>query len=147
MKALIAIVTILGFISGMISGASFMAIASADPLDVNSARVWVDPRVEEFAYIHDLIANQLDSADDITVSVEYTGPAYVKQDTTHVVAFVNNLDRSIAVYANTKSEWPDQKTAVAILSHSEEDRDMVTRILRFIREVHAWQAANPIRGQ
>ena len=120
--------------------------AMAQPPDVNAARVWVDPQIDEHAYLHDLIANQLEPADDIAVTIETTGPAYVKQDATHLVVFLSKTDRSIAVYANSEAQWPDQETAIEILSESAGSRDMVARTLQFIRQTHQWQQENPIDG-
>lgn len=133
MKLLIVLLSMLLLLAPM---------ANAEPADVTKARVWVDPRVDEYAYIHDMIANALDPADGITVTIYEYGPGLVQADTTHVIAYVNAFDRSIAVYGGT--EWPDHDTAVEILARSEESRDPVDRILRFIRDVHAWQSKHSI---
>ena len=111
--------------------------------NVTKRQVWVDPRIEDYSYVHDMIANALDPGDGITVNVEYSGPAYVKPNTTHVIAFDNGMDLDVSVYAGT--DWPDQKTAVEILSRSYNNipYQPVTRILRFIRDVHQWQQEHP----
>lgn len=120
----------------------FAPAVNAEPASVTKEHVWVDPRVEEYSYIYDMIVNALDPADDITVTIYEYGPGLVQANTTHVIAYVNDFDRSIAVYGDT--EWPDHKTAVALLARSEEDHDPVNRILRFVRDTHEWQRDNKI---
>ena len=119
-------------------------IANAEPDNVTKGKVWVDPRVDEAPYVYDMVANQLNPDDRIEVNIEYKGPAYVKPNCTHIIVFANGIDNSVAVYGDTN--WPDHKTAVEILSRSENDWDEINRALRLIREIHAWQAAHPIGG-
>ena len=76
------------------------------------------------------------------MEVEYDDPAWVRPHTTQLIAFDNGDDNGVSVYADLG--WPDQQTAVELLSHTADNPyDVVTRILAFIRECHAWQAAHP----
>lgn len=119
----------------------FAPVAHAEPDDTSKGKVWVDPRVEEAPYIYNMIANQLDPGDTIYVSVEYSGPAFVRANTTHLVVFARPQDLAISVYGGT--DWPDQKAALSILARSEKEFDPINRVLRFIRDTHGWQAEHP----
>ncbi|MBB3752446.1 hypothetical protein FHT44_004958 [Mycolicibacterium sp. BK634] len=116
-------------------------VAHAEPDNVSKSQVWIDPRCENYAYTHDMLAGQLDPGDGITVHVFWTSPGYVQWQSTDIVVFDGRSDKSIAVYADR--DWPDQKTAEALLAKTEWGYDPIERALQLIHDIHAWQARNP----